>query len=58
MATDGTDRVAFAAGLAARFRTVGGVLTGLRQAVHEHLALARSHGTHYPIAQGSDDPGE
>jgi NAD(P)H-dependent flavin oxidoreductase YrpB (nitropropane dioxygenase family) len=56
---------AFAAGLAARFRTVGGVLTGLRQAVHEHVTaadrlrplaaggpLARAHGTRYPIAQG------
>jgi len=56
---------AFAAGLAERFRTVGGVLTGLRQAVDEHLELAArlrplaedgplatSHGTRYPIAQG------
>ncbi|MGH3999062.1 MAG: nitronate monooxygenase, partial [Pseudonocardiaceae bacterium] len=56
---------AFAAGLAERFHTVGGVLTGLRHAVDEHLAaadrlrplapggpLACSHGTRYPIAQG------
>jgi len=56
---------AFAAGLARRFRTVGGVLNGLRDAVGEHLALAsrlrplaeggpiaRSHGTRYPIVQG------
>ncbi|MGH8929118.1 MAG: SDR family NAD(P)-dependent oxidoreductase [Egibacteraceae bacterium] len=56
---------AFAARLAERFRTVGGVLAGLRQAVDEHLSatarlrplaegspLARSHGTRYPIVQG------
>ncbi|MGI9002886.1 MAG: SDR family oxidoreductase [Pseudonocardia sp.] len=56
---------AFAAPLAERFHTVGGVLTGLRQAVDEHLALAAaalplaengplatSHGTRYPIVQG------
>ncbi|MGH8929337.1 MAG: beta-ketoacyl synthase N-terminal-like domain-containing protein, partial [Egibacteraceae bacterium] len=56
---------AFAAGLAKRFRTVGGVLKGLREAVGEHLALAsrlrplaeggpmaQSHGTRYPIVQG------
>ncbi|MGH8905929.1 MAG: SDR family oxidoreductase [Egibacteraceae bacterium] len=56
---------AFAAGLATRFRTVGGVLTGLRQAVDEHRALAATlrplaegsplagaHGTRYPIVQG------
>ncbi len=56
---------AFAAGLAERFRTVGGMLIGLRQAVDEHLAaadrlrplapgspLASAHGTRYPIVQG------
>ena len=56
---------AFAAGLAARFHTVAGVLTGLRQSVEEHLALAAglrplaangplagSHRTRYPIVQG------
>ncbi|MGQ0716629.1 MAG: nitronate monooxygenase [Pseudonocardiales bacterium] len=56
---------AFATRLAERFRTVGGVLTGLRAAVAEHLAaadrldplaadgpLASSHVTHYPIVQG------
>ncbi|MGH3965972.1 MAG: beta-ketoacyl synthase N-terminal-like domain-containing protein, partial [Pseudonocardiaceae bacterium] len=56
---------AFAARLAERFRTVGGVLTGLREGVDEHLAaadrlrplaahgpLACSHGTRYPIVQG------
>ncbi len=56
---------AFAARLAERFRTVGGVLTGLREAVDEHLSaanrlrplaadgpLASSHGTRYPIVQG------
>ncbi|MGH8901538.1 MAG: SDR family NAD(P)-dependent oxidoreductase [Egibacteraceae bacterium] len=56
---------AFAARLADRFRTVGGVITGLRQAVVEQLALAArlrplspqsplaaAHGTRYPIVQG------
>jgi acyl transferase domain-containing protein/NAD(P)H-dependent flavin oxidoreductase YrpB (nitropropane dioxygenase family) len=56
---------AFAAPLAERFKTVGGVLEGLRQAVEthvdsalalkplgEHSPLARSHGTRYPIVQG------
>jgi acyl transferase domain-containing protein/NAD(P)H-dependent flavin oxidoreductase YrpB (nitropropane dioxygenase family) len=56
---------AFAARLAGRFHTVGGVLEGLRQAVDKHLAsaaaarplaehspLANSHGTRYPIVQG------
>ncbi|HEY3691199.1 MAG TPA: SDR family NAD(P)-dependent oxidoreductase [Pseudonocardiaceae bacterium] len=56
---------AFAARLAGRFHTVGGVLEGLRQAVDSHLALAaaarplaehsplaNSHGTRYPIVQG------
>ncbi|MGQ0776433.1 MAG: SDR family NAD(P)-dependent oxidoreductase [Pseudonocardiales bacterium] len=55
----------FAARLATRFHTVGGVLEGLRRAVDEHLAvaaatrplaehspLASSHGTRYPIVQG------
>jgi acyl transferase domain-containing protein/NAD(P)H-dependent flavin oxidoreductase YrpB (nitropropane dioxygenase family)/short-subunit dehydrogenase len=56
---------AFAARLAKRFGTVGGVLAGLRQAVDVHLAaagtarplaerspLASSHGTRYPLVQG------
>ncbi|HEV7452230.1 MAG TPA: beta-ketoacyl synthase N-terminal-like domain-containing protein, partial [Pseudonocardiaceae bacterium] len=56
---------AFAARLAGRFHTVGGVLESLRQAVGKHLALAaaarplaehsplaNSHGTRYPIVQG------
>ncbi len=55
----------FAARLAARFHTVGGVLAGLRKAVDGHLTsaaatrplaehgpLASSHGTRYPIVQG------
>ncbi len=55
----------FAARLAGRFHTVGGVLEGFRQAVDGHLAsaaaarplaehgpLASSHGTRYPIVQG------
>jgi len=53
---------AFAASLAKRFRTVGGVLEGMRQAITAHIqtakasrplaeaaVLARSHGTRYPI---------
>jgi hypothetical protein len=56
---------AFAAPLAARFRTVGGVLEGIRQAIDAHVRsaralrpldesspLAESHGTRYPIVQG------
>ncbi|HET8979436.1 MAG TPA: SDR family NAD(P)-dependent oxidoreductase [Solirubrobacteraceae bacterium] len=56
---------AFAAGLAARFVTVAGVLDGLRRAVQESVdalgdgsplavdaPLAQSHGTRYPIVQG------
>lgn len=56
---------AFAADLARRFGTVGGILTGLRQSVQDQYAragrgdllvegapLAQSHGTRYPIVQG------
>ncbi|HZX48069.1 MAG TPA: SDR family NAD(P)-dependent oxidoreductase [Nitrospirota bacterium] len=56
---------AFAAPLARRFHTVGGVIEGLREAVSSHTRtarmlrpldegspLARSHGTRYPIVQG------
>jgi len=56
---------AFASPLARQFRTVGGVVEGIREAVDEHVssarllrpldeeaALARSHGTRYPIVQG------
>jgi acyl transferase domain-containing protein/NAD(P)H-dependent flavin oxidoreductase YrpB (nitropropane dioxygenase family)/NADP-dependent 3-hydroxy acid dehydrogenase YdfG len=56
---------AFASSLAARFRTVGGVVQGVGRAVEEHLraaralrpldagaALAVAHGTRYPIVQG------
>ncbi|MHC4889933.1 MAG: beta-ketoacyl synthase N-terminal-like domain-containing protein, partial [Planctomycetota bacterium] len=56
---------AFAASLAQRFRTVGGVLEGIRQGIDTHIrdarsrkpldegaSLARSHGTRYPIVQG------
>ncbi len=56
---------AFAAPLASRFRTVGGILEGMRGAIDENIAtsaarrpldagspLARSHGTTYPIVQG------
>src|SRR5262249_21404839 len=56
---------AFARPLAERFRTVGGVLEGLRESVDGHTRtartlrpldergpLARSHGTRYPIVQG------
>jgi acyl transferase domain-containing protein/NAD(P)H-dependent flavin oxidoreductase YrpB (nitropropane dioxygenase family)/NADP-dependent 3-hydroxy acid dehydrogenase YdfG len=56
---------ALAPGLAARFRTVPGVLHGLREAIAEHVRaarkfrpldenspLARSHNTKYPIVQG------
>ncbi|AMV36070.1 type I polyketide synthase [Planctomyces sp. SH-PL62] len=56
---------AFAADLARKFGTVGGVLTGLRAAVREALATesetgpfaegspwARAHGTRFPIVQG------
>jgi 3-oxoacyl-(acyl-carrier-protein) synthase/NAD(P)H-dependent flavin oxidoreductase YrpB (nitropropane dioxygenase family) len=58
---DGT----FAAPLARRFRTVSGIVEGLRRAVAEHVRLAqaqraldcdaplaRAHGTRYPILQG------
>jgi len=57
--------VAFAAQLAQRYVTVGGVLEAIRQAIDSHcqvawrlhshsedLPLARSHGTRYPIVQG------
>ncbi len=56
---------AFAASLAQRFRTVAGVLQAMRDAVRTHCenaerlrpldensAMARSHGTRYPILQG------
>ncbi len=56
---------AFAASLAARFKTVGGVIEGIREAIRSHgeaarrlrpldeaSALAQSHGTRYPILQG------
>jgi acyl transferase domain-containing protein/NAD(P)H-dependent flavin oxidoreductase YrpB (nitropropane dioxygenase family) len=56
---------AFAAPLAERFRTVGGVMVAIREAIPAHCraasrlrplgegsALARSHGTQYPIVQG------
>src|SRR6266568_4496088 len=56
---------AFAAPLARRLRTVGGVIEGMRQAIDAHVAaartlrpldengpLARAHGTRYPIVQG------
>jgi len=56
---------AFAASLAQRFRTVGGVLEGMRESLTEHIRAARtlkplaeasplahSHGTRYPIVQG------
>ncbi len=56
---------AFAADLAQRFGTVGGILAGLRQSVQDHCSgarpgdvlaegapLAQSHGTRYPIVQG------
>ncbi|OLC56437.1 MAG: hypothetical protein AUH92_00280 [Acidobacteria bacterium 13_1_40CM_4_69_4] len=56
---------AFAAPLARSYRTVGGVIEGMRQAIDAHVAaakvlrpldengpLARAHGTRYPIVQG------
>jgi acyl transferase domain-containing protein/NAD(P)H-dependent flavin oxidoreductase YrpB (nitropropane dioxygenase family) len=56
---------AFAAPLAERFRTVGGVMEAIREAIQAHCgvasrlrplaegsALADSHGTRYPIVQG------
>ncbi len=56
---------AFAAPLAERYRTVGGILAAMREAVDAHLEAARrlrpldadsplaaSHGTRYPIVQG------
>jgi acyl transferase domain-containing protein/NAD(P)H-dependent flavin oxidoreductase YrpB (nitropropane dioxygenase family)/NADP-dependent 3-hydroxy acid dehydrogenase YdfG len=56
---------AFAASLAQRYRTVGGVLGAIREAVSTHIRtaqalrpfdegapLACSHGTRYPIVQG------
>jgi acyl transferase domain-containing protein/NAD(P)-dependent dehydrogenase (short-subunit alcohol dehydrogenase family) len=56
---------AFARPLAERFRSVGGVISGIRTAVEQQVAaaarvkplapdapLARSHGTRYPIVQG------
>ena len=55
----------FAASLADRFGTVGGVISGLRSALASHLTtasanqalaesapLAQSHGTRYPLVQG------
>jgi 3-oxoacyl-(acyl-carrier-protein) synthase/NAD(P)H-dependent flavin oxidoreductase YrpB (nitropropane dioxygenase family) len=55
----------FAAPLAQRYRTVGGILTAIRESKKTHIqvareqrpldedsALARSHGTRYPIVQG------
>ena len=55
----------FAAPLAQRYRTVGGVLGAIREAISTHIQaartlrlldegapLARSHGTRYPIVQG------
>lgn len=55
----------FAASLAQRFSTVGGVLQGIREAIDGHTGvaqalkpldlgspLARSHGTRYPVVQG------
>jgi len=57
--------VAFAAPLAQRFKTVGGILEAIRQAIDTHSRtaqtcrplgerspLAQSHGTRYPIVQG------
>jgi len=56
---------AFAAPLAKRFRTVGGVIQGMRQAIEDHVraavslrpldegsSLASAHGTRFPIVQG------
>jgi acyl transferase domain-containing protein/NAD(P)-dependent dehydrogenase (short-subunit alcohol dehydrogenase family)/NAD(P)H-dependent flavin oxidoreductase YrpB (nitropropane dioxygenase family) len=56
---------AFAAPLAARFQTVGGVIEGMREAVGTHIRaaqasrpldegapVARAHGTRFPIVQG------
>uniref|UniRef100_Q02DB0 Beta-ketoacyl synthase n=1 Tax=Solibacter usitatus (strain Ellin6076) TaxID=234267 RepID=Q02DB0_SOLUE len=56
---------AFAASMAKRFHTVGGVLRAMRDAIESHChaadrlrplaegaPLARSHGTRYPILQG------
>ena len=56
---------AFAAPLAKSFRTVGGVVEGMRKAIESHLEaaqalrpldagspLAVSHGTRYPVVQG------
>jgi NAD(P)H-dependent flavin oxidoreductase YrpB (nitropropane dioxygenase family) len=57
--------IAFAAPLADRFVTVGGIIQAIRQSVESHSraaqlhhplaevsALAQSHGTRYPIVQG------
>ncbi|MGD8765758.1 MAG: beta-ketoacyl synthase N-terminal-like domain-containing protein, partial [Desulfobacteraceae bacterium] len=57
--------IAFAASLADRFVTVGGILQAIRQAADKHRraaykhrplaegsSLAKSHGTRYPIVQG------
>jgi acyl transferase domain-containing protein/NAD(P)H-dependent flavin oxidoreductase YrpB (nitropropane dioxygenase family)/NAD(P)-dependent dehydrogenase (short-subunit alcohol dehydrogenase family) len=54
-----------AAGLAKRFKTAGGIVNAVRQSIDAHLAsalahrplaegsaLARSHGTRFPIVQG------
>jgi acyl transferase domain-containing protein/NAD(P)H-dependent flavin oxidoreductase YrpB (nitropropane dioxygenase family)/NAD(P)-dependent dehydrogenase (short-subunit alcohol dehydrogenase family) len=56
---------AFAKTMAARYRTVGGIVQALRQSVAQHIELARRftplaegsllaqrHGTRYPIVQG------
>ncbi len=56
---------ALAATLANRYKTVGGILTALKQAIEEHIRtaaelrpldeespLARQHGTRYPVVQG------
>ena len=60
----GQDAV-FAAGLAQRYQTVGGIFSAIHSAIDTHLdialrlrpldkdaPLARSHGTRYPIVQG------
>lgn len=57
--------VAFAASLAKRFDTIGGVLQGIKKEIDDHCqsarkllpfdegtSLAQSHGTRYPIVQG------
>jgi acyl transferase domain-containing protein/NAD(P)-dependent dehydrogenase (short-subunit alcohol dehydrogenase family)/NAD(P)H-dependent flavin oxidoreductase YrpB (nitropropane dioxygenase family) len=57
--------ISFASKLSKRFKTVGGILEGIRQSIEAHLRstivqkpfkegslLARSHDTKYPIVQG------